>query len=47
MVEKEANKSDNYTYFVKGENDGLNERTQQMTGKVSDNPELANKILAQ
>ena len=46
MVEKnEANKSNQYTYLVRGENDGLNERTQVMTGKYSDNPGLAQEIL--
>ena len=33
--------------MVRGENDGLNERTQVKTGKYSDNPALAKEILDQ
>ena len=47
MVEKKEGETDTYTYLVRGENDGLNERTKEMTGKYSDNPELAKEILAQ
>ena len=49
MVENRegAKKEDNYTYMVQGENDGINERTKMMHGKVSDNPELAKERLNQ
>ena len=48
MVENKAgDKSNNYTYLVKGENDGINERTKEMTGKFSDNPGLAKERLDQ
>lgn len=44
MVEQKGNQG-TYTYLAKGENDGLNERTQKVTANYADNPELANQIM--
>ena len=37
--------SDIYTYFIRGPNDDVNERTQEVTAKYSEDPNMAEERL--